>query len=229
MKTGKKAMLMTLCAVLLIVASVMGTVAYLTSSDTVTNTFTVGNVKITLDEAKVDEYGVAASPAVRVDANTYKLLPGHEYTKDPTVTVIKGSEESYIRMLVTVSDIDALKEAFPVAKYADFYNGDIFLLQKLVTGWDSAVWVSTNVVNEKTDGSCVYEFRYKDTVDASKATADKVLEPLFKTIVIPDSVDGTALAELDQVKITVTAEAIQADGFTTAADAYAALDAKTVA
>ncbi len=224
MKTGKKALLMTLCAVLLIVASVMGTVAYLTSSDTVTNTFTVGNVKITLDEAKVDEYGVAASPAVRVDANTYKLLPGHEYTKDPTVTVVKGSEESYIRMLVTVSDIDALKAAFPVAKYADFYNGNIFLLQKLVTGWDSAVWVSTNVVNEKTDGSCVYEFRYKTTVDASKATADTVLEPLFETIVIPDTVDGTALAELNNVKIIVTAEAIQADGFATAADAYDALD-----
>lgn len=227
MKTGKKALLMTLCAVLLIVASVMGTVAYLTSSDTVTNTFTVGNVKITLDEAKVDEYGVAASPAVRVDANTYKLLPGHEYTKDPTVTVVKGSEKSYIRMLVTVSDIDALKDAFPVAKYADFYNGDIFLLQKLVTGWDSAVWVSTNEVKVGTDKSCVYEFRYKTTVDASKATAEKVLEPLFKTIVIPDSVDGTALAKLDQVKITVTAEAIQADGFATAADAYAALDKET--
>lgn len=227
MKTGKKALLMTLCAVLLIVASVMGTVAYLTSSDTVTNTFTVGNVKITLDEARVDEYGVAASPAVRVDANTYKLLPGHEYTKDPTVTVIKGSEKSYIRMLVTVSNIDALKAAFPEEKYADFYNGNIFLLQKLVTGWDSAVWVSTNEVKVGTDKSCVYEFRYNTTVDASKATADKVLEPLFKTIVIPDSVDGTALAKLDQVKITVTAEAIQADGFATAADAYAALDKET--
>ena len=227
MKTGKKALLMTLCAVLLIVASVMGTVAYLTSSDTVTNTFTVGNVKITLDEAQVDEYGVAASPAVRVDANTYKLLPGHEYTKDPTVTVVKGSEKSYIRMLVTVSNIDALKAAFPEEKYADFYNGNIFLLQKLVTGWDSAVWVSTNEVKVGTDKSCVYEFRYKTTVDASKATADKVLEPLFKTIVIPDSVDGTALAKLDQVKITVTAEAIQADGFATAADAYAALDKET--
>ena len=224
MKTGKKALLMTLCAVLLIVASVMGTVAYLTSSDTVTNTFTVGNVKITLDEAQVDEYGVAASPAVRVAANTYKLLPGHEYTKDPTVTVVKGSEESYVRMLVTVSDIDALKAAFPAASYPTFYNGDIFLLQKLVTGWDNTVWESTNEVTVGTDGSCVYEFRYKTTVDASKATADKVLEPLFKTIVIPDTVDGTALAKLDQVKITVTAEAIQADGFATAADAYAALD-----
>lgn len=222
MKTGKKALLMTLCAVLLIVASVMGTVAYLTSSDTVTNTFTVGNVKITLDEAKVDEYGVAASPAVRVDANTYKLLPGHKYTKDPTVTVIKGSEESYIRMLVTVSDIDALKAAFPAASYPTFYNDDIFLLQKLVDGWDSDVWVSTNEVKVGTDKSCVYEFRYDGIVDASEA--DVKLDALFDTIEIPNTVDGTALANLNNVQITVTAEAIQADGFTTADAAYAELD-----
>ena len=52
-----KAILMALCAVLLVAASVMGTLAYLTSTDTVTNTFTVGNVQIKLDEAKVNEEG----------------------------------------------------------------------------------------------------------------------------------------------------------------------------
>ena len=55
MKTKRKALLLSLCAVLLVVASVMGTMAYLTStSATVTNTFTVGNVGITLDEAPVN-------------------------------------------------------------------------------------------------------------------------------------------------------------------------------
>ena len=52
MKTKSKALLLTLCAVLLVAASVMGTMAYLTSTDKVENTFTVGNVKITLDEAR---------------------------------------------------------------------------------------------------------------------------------------------------------------------------------
>ena len=97
MKTKSKALLLTLCAVLLVAASVMGTMAYLTSTDTVENTFTVGNVKITLDEAKVDTDGTPAAPAERVKANSYKLLPGHTYTKDPTVTVIKGSESSYVQ------------------------------------------------------------------------------------------------------------------------------------
>lgn len=44
MKTKSKALLLTLCAVLLVAASVLGTMAYLTSSAEVKNTFTVGKV-----------------------------------------------------------------------------------------------------------------------------------------------------------------------------------------
>ena len=111
MKTRSKALLLTLCAVLLVAASVLGTMAYLTSTDSVENTFTVGSVKIRLDEAKVDENGTPVEGAARVKSNEYKLMPGHTYTKDPTVTVEKGSESSYVRMKVTfnnASDIIAL-------------------------------------------------------------------------------------------------------------------------
>ena len=69
MKTKSNALLMTLCAVLLVAASVLGTMAYLTSTDEVENTFTVGNVKITLDESKVDQNGNAVE-GDRVTANT---------------------------------------------------------------------------------------------------------------------------------------------------------------
>ena len=48
MKNLKKALVLLLCAILLVVGSVMGTLAYLTSQDQVTNTFTVGNVEIDL-------------------------------------------------------------------------------------------------------------------------------------------------------------------------------------
>ena len=97
MRTKTKALVTALCAVLLVVASVMGTMAYLTSQDTVTNTFTIGKVAITLDEAKVDEYGVVDATAdSRVKANTYKLIPGHNYTKDPTVHVDANSESCWL-------------------------------------------------------------------------------------------------------------------------------------
>ena len=80
-KTKTKALLMSLCAVLLVAASVLGTMAYLTDSKDVKNTFTVGNVAIKLDEAKVDENGTQVvdkdgNPVARVTENEYKLLPG---------------------------------------------------------------------------------------------------------------------------------------------------------
>ena len=77
MKKTSKALLLSLCTVLLVTASVLGTMAYLTSQDQVVNTFTVGNVAITLDETDVDVNGDKDSED-RVKANEYKLLPGRE-------------------------------------------------------------------------------------------------------------------------------------------------------
>lgn len=212
----KKKLTLLVAFVLVFALGVAGTFAYLTSEKTVTNTFTVGNVAITLLETAVNENGDAIPSATPVVENDYHLLPGHTYTKDPTVTVLAGSEESYVRMLVTVSDINALKAAFPAAEYADYYaaNG-VFLLEKLVTGWDSNVWESVGYT-EKTDEethitSATYEFRYYNTVSA--ANGDVKLPALFTQVVIPGSIDNAALAKLNGIKITVVAQAIQADGF----------------
>lgn len=97
MKTTKKALLLALCAVLLVVSTVFATLAYLTTEvKVVKNTFTVGEIKITLDEAKVTEYGVEVENDPRVTGNEYKLIPGHEYTKDPIVHVVEKSEPCYV-------------------------------------------------------------------------------------------------------------------------------------
>ena len=95
MKKAKKVLLLVLCAVLLVGASVAGTVAYLTATDSVENTFTVGKVVISMDEVPVDEYGVPVAGG-RVKENEYKLVPGHTYTKDPTIHVDALSEPCYL-------------------------------------------------------------------------------------------------------------------------------------
>ena len=82
MKTRNKALVLTLCAVLLVVATVMGTLAYLTAqSQTITNTFTVGNITVELAETT---------------GNTYKMVPGYTITKDPKAKVVAGSEECFL-------------------------------------------------------------------------------------------------------------------------------------
>ena len=96
MRTKTKALVLALCAVLLVVSTVFVTMAYLTSkTDVVTNTFTVGKVTITLDEADVDLMGVKDGDT-RVKANEYKLIPGHTYIKDPTIHVAGDSENCWL-------------------------------------------------------------------------------------------------------------------------------------
>lgn len=115
MKAKTKAFLMAACAVLLVVTTVFATMAYLTSTtETVTNTFSVGKVKITLDEAKVDAYGEEIPNVNRVTSNSYKLIPGHSYTKDPTVHLAAGSEASWLFVKVT-NDIAAIEADTTVA------------------------------------------------------------------------------------------------------------------
>lgn len=220
MKNSKlrRALTLVACAVLLVCLSVGATLAYLLDdTDAVVNTFTVGNVQIDLDETDVDIYGVKDGET-RVKANTYKLLPGHEYIKDPVVHVIAGSEVCYVRVQVTVSDIAKVKAAFPKTDYPTFYNGDLFLLQCLVSGWDNSVWEYKSYENG------MYEFWYTSTVDARTATANVDLPAVFSKVVVPTTADGDAIALLNGVTVNVVAHAIQADGFADATAAWAGFE-----
>lgn len=215
MKTRSKALLLTLCAVLLVTASVLGTMAYLTSQDTVTNTFTVGSVKITLDEAKANPDGSLVANADRVKANSYKLLPGHTYNKDPMVTVLKGSESSYIKMTVTFTKAAELDAIFAPtgAELTSIFNG-----------YDSANWIYKGNTEDTAKNTRTYEFWYKEAVAAPDGNV--ALDALFDSITVPGFITNEQLATIKDMTITVNAYAIQADGFETEADAWAAFDAQ---
>lgn len=247
-KTKTKALLMSLCAVLLVAASVLGTMAYLTDSKDVKNTFTVGNVAIKLDEAKVDENGTQVvdkdgNPVARVTENEYKLLPGHTYVKDPTVTVLTPSVASYVRMKVTFNNADKIIALCTDPKYADEVTGvenayPLIRMVKFVEAnaakWDGIIpdnMVDTEdmLANSKyfvkgTDNTLTYYFYYNETVAAP--TADVVLETLFDSITVPEWVTGDQLAKLKDFQINVVAEAIQADGFKNADAAWDAFAAQ---
>lgn len=205
MKKTSKALLLMLCAVLLVAASVLGTMAYLTSSDEVVNTFTVGKVEIKLDEAKVDENGqaITGEGAERVDANDYHLLPGLTYDKDPMVTVLKGSESAYIKMTVTFSKAAELDAIF---------DPDGADMTSIFNGYNSTNWIYKGNTEDTSADTRTYEFWYKDVVPATKT--DLALEPLFTSITVPGTITNAQLATIEGMTITVKAYAIQADGFT---------------
>lgn len=240
MKTKSKALLLTLCAVLLIAASVLGTMAYLTSTDTVTNTFTVGKVEIKLDEAKVNADGIPEEGAARVQANSYKLMPGTTYTKDPTVTVLNGSEASYVRMKVTFNnakkiialctdpefpdEVTGVENAFPLIRMVKFVEANAAKWDGIIP--DNMVEIEEMLampkyfVYDETADTLTYYFYYNETVGAPNG--DVKIPVLFDTITVPEWATGEQLEQLEGFEINVVAEAIQAAGFDTADLAWAA-------
>ena len=120
-KKLKMAITLSVCAILLVFGTIMGTVAYLTSQTTVTNTFTYGNVSITMTELTAAENdGDARIQLVDGNAtNEYKLIPGHTYEKDLTIHVGADSEDCYLFV--------------KVAK--EFVNADSKIATTLVSGW----------------------------------------------------------------------------------------------
>lgn len=210
MKTKRKALLLTLCAVLLVTASVLGTLAYLTDTEAVTNTFAVGRVGLSLDEAKVDQMGTPDgdkrwTPTTEDPEQEYYLLPGHTYTKDPTVTVDAGSEESFVRMIVTVTFTEALSDETLATN-----------LDSIFTGYDADKWPRHDKDISADRKTITYEYRYYTTVDGKDAEGkDEAakLEALFTQIVVPGEYDNAQMAVLNGMTINVEAHAIQAAGF----------------
>lgn len=98
MKKMYKAMLLVLCAVLLVAGSVMGTLAYLKAqTGTVTNTFVTGRVEISLQEYVINqETGKKTNEITTAGVTDIKLVPGRVIEKNPFITVANSSEECYL-------------------------------------------------------------------------------------------------------------------------------------
>lgn len=197
-----KALLVVACALLLVAASVFGTMAYLTSKDTVTNTFTIGKVEITLDEAKVDLNGTAVTPDERVKNNSYKLMPGHSYTKDPTVHVDAASEDSWI--FVKVENGIAAFEAATSSEEGGYKKIADQIVAKGWTALDGVAGV------------------YYKSYDKSTTGANLVVFENFKMADNANEVNGWGNISADTTKVTVTAYAVQKDGFENANAAWTA-------
>lgn len=217
-KKLRKILTLVSCAVLLVCVTVVGTIAYLQqTTNIVTNTFTVGNVSFVdpkfgnaLDEAKVNVYGEKVNSegetkeevtegtwteAGRVTENSYKLVPGHSYIKDPTVHMSKDTEDAWLFVKVD-NVISGIEDSYT---WADGKSGTIADQMKAL-GW-TKIDNTTNV------------YYYKDTVSAN---ADI---PVFKGFAVKNDAD---VSTYENQKITIQAYAVQADGFDTAAAAWAA-------
>ena len=203
----------TLClvmgAILLVTGTVAVTLAYLQDkTQAVTNTMTVGKVDIKLDEAEVDAKGVATSTRTE-KGNTYKLIPGSTYDKDPKITVLKGSEPCWVFFGVSIDT--------KVSNVLDTSN-NVIATQLKNNGWlELQTADKTQITYTDTENGVTtqYKIYYKSTaVDAS--TADKPLATFTKF-----SVSTTAdVSKADKATIKVKAFAVQSANLDTPQDAW---------
>ena len=184
-----------LAVTLLIGCAIGGTVAWLTAkTDPVVNTFTYGDINITLTENK---------PANQ----QAKIIPGVDIEKDPKVTVNTNSEACWLFVKVE-------EEGTFVANKVTYSIAD---------GWTQG------------DGTNIPANVYYRQVTA--ATTDTSFNILAGDATYPNGVvkvsenltkaEVNAITAENQPTLTFTAYAVQKDGISTAADAWAKVSTST--
>ena len=116
MKAGRSIRGLVLVLALALIVGVAGgaTFAWLTAtSDTVTNTFTYGDINITLEENT---------------GSDYKIIPGVDIGKDPLVTVKAGSEACWLFVKVE-------EENWPTLTYGEGENAVRKVNYAIADGW----------------------------------------------------------------------------------------------
>lgn len=109
----KKIIAVCLIVALAAIAVVGGTLAWFTDDEVATNTFTVGNVDITLTEPNWTSTGSQDAPEV---------YPGEPLAKDPTVKN-DGANPCFVRIKVT--GLDCLAPASNITYRTDYVPGKL--------------------------------------------------------------------------------------------------------
>ena len=227
MKNVKKAIALLLAAVLLVAASVMGTIAYLTDSDKDVNTMSAGNVYIVQNETdrNGDAYqdGKKLIPAVYDDGglsydSTMNNTNGEgvlqiwdasvENELDKVISVTNtGTEDAYIRTILLVEN-----------------NAANTICEKVHTLWCNtdgqyAEWVTLADGTEDmvTVGATTYSIAvctYNTAIEAGKTSAPSLMQ-----VFLDPTADNSwydLLGADGEFSIIAFSQAVQAQGFDTA-------------
>lgn len=253
MKMKKKALTLCLAVALAATAVVGGTMAYFTDTDAKNNTFTVGNVDIELIESQLHRVNAGVQGVVeksdnilvtpnvamegtateywdgpcftddqiKEDAEKYQsvylkdanIAPGTGYRKCPYV-VNTGKNAAYIRIRVIIpTELDKLLDDSYLTVSA--YQSDEF----------------EKYTKDVKDDNNVYTFTRVEPLASGEMTFWNVWGSITmdKDVTNKDIADMQARGLIDQdgkFDVKVEADAIQADGFKNATEAWAAFDAE---
>lgn len=208
--------ILLVAAVALVVTTMLATFAYLTSTTAVSNTFTVGNITIQMFESKVNPDGTKVNPDSDVkdaDGNSYHLVPGSSYIKDPTIYVAPKSDDCYLFIKVR-NQIRPVEDG-----HMNAADGDALTMREQLkaNGWIDVY----HITNDET----IYCYKGTPTTgvtltaETAAGVNDKVASvvkysesqtaiDLFETFTIDKDAN---LNSIGGAKVTITAFAIQGD------------------
>ena len=159
-KCSLKTLLMVVAVSIIIYGVVGGTVAWLIAkTDPVVNTFTYGDVNITLEETDTDDGDNDPN------TNTYTMVPGNTITKDPKVTVLANSEDSWLFVKLD-------KSTDP--------NFDTFMQYEIAEGWTALDGVANVYYREvsMSDTDAVYNVIKDNAVTVKGDVTKEMLNAL---------------------------------------------------
>lgn len=199
---GIKTLIATVCICVLLCGTVGGTIAWLIAkTDTVTNTFTYGDINIKLEETDSNKDGDND-----VNTNTYPMKPGNKITKDPIVYVEANSEDNWLFVKVEKEGGDVKVLEGTVEKT---YIFDDFLEYKMAEGWVELDAVKYPGVYYRevamSDARQQYDVIDNHTVTVKDTVTKEMLNALDK------DANGNAITSTKYPVIKITAYAVQKD------------------
>lgn len=181
-RVSHKLIPLVVAVTLVVGVAIGGTVAYIVNkSNTITNTFTVGDVKLELTETD--------SPSGSTGSHIYEMTPKAKITKDAKITIKQGSVAHWL--FVKIDSSDSLSN---------------FIEYKVSNGWeqlDSNSGVYYQKREAQTTGDVSLSVFQDDQVETKNFTRDQI-----------DAINNV------NPTMTITAYAIQQDGFDNAIGAW---------
>ena len=203
----KKLMAIALAVCVVAVLAAGASLAYFTDkTEAANNTFTMGNVKITLDETDLTKDDGSRTPA----GNTYtNLYPGMDMVKDPIVHNT-GKNAAWVRVIVRVANGAAFMDKFAIAPYASSpLEG---LTHGLGVGWQITASTKDTATNDM-----VYTIVYNTVLKPGESTP-----AVFEKLYIPATFGNGEMAAItyknaqnesvNGFTMSIHAEAIQSEG-----------------
>ena len=205
---SKKKIFIVALSVCLIATLSIGTLAWFTAEDSVTNNFFVGDTNTDADEVfgidvweNRDEDGDGVYEEEKAEGLVYEtILPGERLSKEPHLENT-GIHPQYVRAIVTVTEADILKKAMiPKDSEVSVWEDVKLFLPGTSDKWELAHKYYTN------KDTFVFVYYYTEVLAAGAVT-----EQLFDAVVIPTELTKEQAAEMDNFDITILGQAIQSE------------------